>query len=99
MKIDIKALPIKIINYLKKLRRYVRFIFVIVLLIIYSLLVFRINLLNNRTPDKDAITEKLKTVQRPKIDQSAIEKIQQLQDHSTNVQSLFNEARENPFQE
>jgi len=99
MKIDIKTIQTKLINFLLKLRQYVVFIFFITLLLVYSLLVFRINQLNNKAPDEDAIAAKLKTVQRPKIDQSVIDKIKQLQDNSSNVQTLFNNARENPFQE
>lgn len=99
MKIDIKTIQIKLVNLLQKLRQYVVFISVVALLLVYSLLVFRINQLNNKAPDEDDIATKLKTVQRPKIDQSVIDKIQQLQDNSTNVQSLFNKARDNPFQE
>lgn len=99
MKIDFKTIPTKIIVSLNKLRRYVVFIFFISLLLVYSLLVFRINQLNNKSPNEDDITAKLKTVQRPKIDQSDIEKIQQLQDNSTNVRSLFEYARFNPFDE
>lgn len=99
MKINTKTILTKLISLLNKLRQYVVFVFIVALLLVYSLLVFRINQLNNQVPNKDDVTAKLKTVQRPKIDQSAIDKIQQLQDNSTNVQSLFNKARDNPFQE
>lgn len=74
-------------------------IFIIALFGIYSFLVFRINALNAQEPSDDDVTAKLKTVQRPKVDQSVIDKIQQLQDNSVDVRSLFNHARDNPFEE
>jgi len=74
-------------------------IFIIALFGIYSFLVFRINALNAQEPSDDDVTAKLKTVQRPKVDQSVIDKIQQLQDNSVDVKSLFNHARDNPFEE
>lgn len=83
----------------QKVLRYLGFIFVIVLLGMYSFLVFRINSLTTAEPSEDAIAEKLQTVQRPKIDQASIDKIQQLQDNSVEVKSLFQEARDNPFHE
>ena len=79
--------------------KYLTLIFIVILLGMYSLLVFRINVLVSVEPTEDAINEKLQTVQRPKIDQSAVARIRQLQDNSVDVQALFKEARDNPFQE
>lgn len=79
--------------------RYMKLIFIVVLLAMYGFLVFRINTLTGAEPSDEAIAEKLQTVQRPKIDKSAVEKIQQLQDNSSEVQSLFQAARDNPFHE
>lgn len=78
---------------------YLSLIFIVLLLGMYSFLVFRINNLVSSEPSDEAVSEKLQTVTRPKIDQAAIDKIQQLQDNSTDVQTLFKAARDNPFQE
>ena len=75
------------------------FIFIVLQLIILSFLVYRINQYNQTEPTEEAIQEKLQTVQRPRIDQSALDKIQQLQDQNVQVDSLFNQARNNPFNE
>ncbi len=99
MNLDLSNLSTKLLPWLQKARRYFGFIFMIALLGIYGFLIFRINTLNNQEPADDDVTAKLKTVQRPKIDQSVIDKIQQLQDNSVDVKSLFNKARDNPFQE
>jgi len=96
---DLKSIPTKAKQLLLKVRKYVIFIFFIVAALMYSFLLFRINSLANHEPTDDQISERLQTVHRPKIDQSAINKIQQLQDNSTDVQALFQQARDNPFQE
>ncbi len=93
-KLIAKAKPV-----VSKLRRYKLFIFIIILLLIYSFLVFRINTLSSQEPNDDEVTAKLQTVARPRIDKTAVTKIQQLQDNSVQVKSLFNKARNNPFQE
>lgn len=67
--------------------------------ILYVGLILHINNLNQREPTDDAVAEKLQTIKRPKVDQSIIDKLQNLQDNSTDVQSLFKAARDNPFQE
>ncbi len=98
-KIDFKQLLAKLPLLLQKLRRYHVIIFIVGVVCIYSFLVYRINTLNNRAPSQDDVTAELQTSHAPKIDQSVVDKIKLLQDNSVNVQSLFNEARNNPFQE
>jgi hypothetical protein len=83
----------------QKLMSYLGLIVVIVILGMYSFLVFRINNLTTAEPPEDAIAEKLKTVQRPKIDQQVVERVQSLEDNSVEVKALFQEARDNPFSE
>ena len=80
-------------------QRYASFMFIIAVLLAYSFLVFRISVLSQTEPSDDAVAEQLQTVKRLKIDQNSIDKIQQLEDHNIGVQSLFESARENPFQE
>ncbi len=99
MKLLIKSIPDKIMPTLRFLRRYAKFIFLITFLIIYTFLVLRINLLNRQEPSDSAVAEKLKVVQRPKIDQDILNKIQELQDQNVEVQTLFKQARDNPFSE
>lgn len=99
MKLDFKDLPAKIRPALQFVKRYVVFIFVIIILLIFGFFVFRINQFSQTEPDETAVQEKLQTVQRPKIDQAVIDKIQQLQDQNIQIQSLFDQARNNPFSE
>lgn len=96
---EVKDVLAKIIPYITGLKKYLVFIFIITVLGLYGYLVFSINTLAQKEPDESAIIERLKTVQRPKIDQDALDKIQQLQAQNIQVQTLFNQARDNPFNE
>lgn len=99
LKINFKNLPSQILLKLQKLSKYSTIIFIITVLIAYSFLIWRINNLNQAQPSDDAITEKLTITKLPKIDQSTIDKLKQLEDNSSEVQALFKQARQNPFQE
>lgn len=97
--LDLKTLATKLMPVLAWLRRYQVITFIVVLVSIYSLLVFRINLLVSKQPNDSDVTTQLKAVNPPKIDPAVISKIQQLQDNSVEIKTLFNQARDNPFQE
>lgn len=99
MNIEVKDIVAKIGPLLDGLKKYLVFIFLLTVLVIYSFLVFHINTLAQQEPDESAVTERLKTVQRPKIDQDALDKIQQLEDQNVQVKTLFQTARDNPFTE
>lgn len=97
--LDVKDVAAKIVPFIVGLKKYMVFIFIITVLGLYGYLVFHINTLAQKEPDESAVIERLKTVQRPKIDQDALDKIQQLQAQNIQVQTLFNQARDNPFTE
>lgn len=80
-------------------KKYITFMFGIVMLLILCFFVFRINQFSRTEPSNDAIDEKLQSVKRLKLDKNVVEKIQQLQDQNVQVQSLFDQARNNPFSE
>ncbi len=84
---------------INKFRRYSPLLFMIVLVGVYGFLMYRVNTLTNKEPDDEAILQKLNTVKRPKIDQAAIDKINQLQGQNVEVKTLFDTARNNPFNE
>ena len=99
MKLSLKDLPEKLQPLLSKLRHYIVPIYCIGLSILFGFLVVRIGLLAQAEPNEQAVSEKLKGVKRPRIDQNAIDKIQALQSSNVEVEALFKQARENPFQE
>lgn len=96
---NLKQLLSKLSSLFKILQRYAVIVFIVVVVGVYGFLVMRINSLARTEPSDAAVTEKLQTVKRPKIDQSALDKIQRLQGQNVEVKSLFDHARDNPFQE
>lgn len=80
-------------------RKYSVLLFVLFLVSIYGFLGWRINYYSQIAPDQNDITAQLKTAGVPKVDPEVVKKIQQLQDNSVNAQTLFDQARDNPFQE
>jgi len=86
----------KLTDYLPKFVRYLPGLFILLLLSIYGFVFFQINALSNKTPSSTSSTQ---TAHIPKIDPKLVEQLQSLQDNSTSVQTLFDQARDNPFQE
>ena len=99
MKQQLNDLLIKFGPALAVIKRYLTFSVVIIFLLVYSYLTFRINVLSRREPSDGDVTTALKTSPRPKVDQATLDKIQQLQDQHVEVKSLFDNARSNPFSE
>lgn len=99
MKLELKDIPAKLRPALEFVKRYLMFIVLIGALGVFGFFVFRINQFSRAEPDETAIEEKLQTARRPKIDESVVDKIQQLEDQNIEVQSLFDQARNNPFSE
>lgn len=99
MNFEVKDIPAKIVPIINKLKRYVPVIFIVFVSLILGFLITRISTYAQTEPSEDAVTEKLTTVQRPKIDENALKKIEQLEDQNIDVKSLFQQARENPFSE
>jgi hypothetical protein len=99
MKLQINELLTKLEPVLYGLRRYLALIVLLAFAGLYSFLIIRINNLTQTEPDESLVLEKLERVKRPRIDAAAVEKIKALEDSNIEVQALFKQARQNPFQE
>lgn len=99
MKTSIPLSKDVIFGYLRTIRRYSALLFILLLLVIYGFLAWRISQLMQREPDQTAIATELKTVGVPKVNEDVIKKMEQLEDNSVSAQTLFDEARKNPFYE
>jgi hypothetical protein len=99
LSLDLDTIKSKLAPILHRLQQYMVLIFILGFLGIYGFLIFRINILAGSEPSDEAVAEKLNTVQRPRVDQQAVDKIDQLQAQNIEVQTLFNQARSNPFVE
>ena len=93
---NIKKPFTKILSFLNKYRLE---IFIIFTCLIFGYMIMKISFYSTQEPTQNAINEKIKTVKLPKIDENAVKNIEQLEDQNIEVQSLFNEARNNPFSE
>lgn len=83
----------------KQFVRHSAFLFFVLLAIIYSYIIFSINDLSGVSPDQATLSRSPSATAQPHIDPKVVQKLQSLQDNSVNVQTLFDQARQNPFQE
>lgn len=97
-KLKLGGLADKGVAFLQAVRRYGFVLFLTFVIIVYGFVFWRINSLTNAQPSSDAIAGQVKAERIPHIDQSVVEQLQSLQDNSVSVKSLFNQARNNPFQ-
>lgn len=97
-KFDLRSLADAIVAKLEGARRYSFVIFIVIVALLYSFLVLRINSLSSSQPTADAVSKQVKAARVPHIDQSVIDQLQSLQDNNVSVKSLFDSARSNPFQ-
>ena len=97
-KVDPKELLEQLSGKLRAIRRYGFLIFLVFVVALYGFVLLRISSLSNSQPTAEAVSSQVKAAQIPHIDQSLVDQLQSLQDNSVNVKSLFNQARNNPFQ-
>jgi|SRR5665213_606060 len=95
--IDLKAYKAKLSNLVKVESKHAAFLATLIVLVAYIFIVWQISTLAVAEPsDSDAAAAE---TQIPKVDKNAINQIQSLEQNSSDIHSLFNDARNNPFQE
>lgn len=99
MNLDLKTIVTKLAPAIGFMQKYGAFAVLISILGLYTFLVFDISRMSSAEPSEDAVEERLKTVQIPKLDETTLKKIKDLQDQNVQVKSLFDQARQNPFSE
>jgi hypothetical protein len=97
IKLNVNGIPGALKGYLSKVNAYRVFIFFLFVAGVYGYIVWRINVFSSAPADPSQ--EAAQTAKQPHIDAATVEKITSLQDHSVSVQSLFDNARQNPFSE
>lgn len=95
--LNLSELPTQLGGVFRKLSGYKVIIFFLFAASLYTFIVWRINVFSNAPASASEASSQ--AVAQPHIDQGTVQKILSLQDNSVNVQSLFDEARQNPFQE
>lgn len=99
MNIEVKNILPKLKSFASLLRKYAVVIFISVMVLVYGYLIVKISSISSVEPNEEAVAEQLQDTKRLRVDQNAINKIQQLEGQNVGVRSLFKAARDNPFQE
>lgn len=81
------------------LQRYAIVICFVIFGAMYAYLIHASSQQTANQPSDTEINEKFQGAKRPKVDESAARTLQQLSDQNIEVQALFDEARNNPFDE
>lgn len=81
-----------------QLRRYWLVLFLVFVVCIYGFVIWRINASLTVQPSPDAVSSQVKANSIPRVDPSVVRQLQTLRDNSVNVQALFDQGRNNPFQ-
>lgn len=79
--------------------RVKKILFLALVVIVYVFVVWRFTVLRAAEPTEKAVASHQATQKLPTIDPATVKKIQQLQNNSVSVQALFNQARQDPFNE
>lgn len=99
MKLSLNTILAKLNPLLVLLKKYGAFVLVIVFLGVYVYLVQHIGQLIQDEPNQATVDSAVKPVDRLKVDQNAVQKMKDLEAQNIDVQSLFDQARQNPFTE
>lgn len=97
VKLNFGSLKSKAKKLLPVVAKHASFIIMLVVLMAYLFVVWRISQLAGAEPPAE--TADITTSAIPKVDKNAINQIQALEKSNTQVHTLFNSARSNPFQE
>lgn len=97
--LNLKALGPQLLAVGKQLSRYGGILFFVLVAGVYGFVILRISSLSNVQPSADQVTTQAKSTAVPKIDEKVVQQLEALEDNSVNVQTLFDQARDNPFQE
>lgn len=81
------------------LRRYLVLICIVGFGTMYGFLIMTAGKQAELEPSQSQIQNAYKKVARPKIDESAANKLRELESRNIEIQSIFEQARNNPFSE
>jgi hypothetical protein len=96
--IGLKTFKPILLNGLSYVSRYAGILFLLLIAGVYSFVLIRINSLANIQPSQKDIDAQTSTTPIPRVDPKVALQLQNLEDNSVNVQTLFDQARNNPFQ-
>jgi hypothetical protein len=98
LKLDAAALKVLPGKLAKPLSRYAAILFFLLVAGTYAFVILRINTLSNAQPSQSDVDTQTSKTPIPRIDPTIAEQLEKLKDNSQNVQTLFEQARQNPFE-
>lgn len=99
MNIEFKDIPSKLADAFGAIRKYTVIIFILLVVGVYGFLTLRISSMQSVQPSAVGSTKQVTHAVTPHIDEKVVKQLQQLEDNSVSVKSLFDQARTNPFVE
>lgn len=96
---DLSSLRNYIHPVIATIKRYAVVILVAAFAVACGYVITLTNSLVQQEPDQAAIGEQLKTVPRPTITDQTAQRMQQLEDQNVEIKAIFENARQNPFNE
>jgi hypothetical protein len=99
MKIDITQLKNIILQATAFLKKYAVVVFIVIGLSVIGFLVYQVGQLATKEPGDTLVDEKTGETRPIRIDSKAVEQVQKLQSTNVEVKALFNQTRDNPFNE
>lgn len=94
-----KDLQQKLLSLTALVKRYVVVLVMVIFGGMYGFLIYTSSQQAERQPSEVEISNKFQGAKRPKLDESIAQQLTQLEDQNIEIQTLFEEARSNPFAE
>lgn len=99
MKLDINKIPALLARLKDIVKPYIGFVIGLIILGMYGLVIWQIRAYVTQEPSESEVAQELTSINIPKVDEEAIKQITQLEDSNVQVKALFENARQNPFNE
>ena len=95
--ISLDSIKKKLLRAAHGVARYRTFVFFLTASALYAFIIWRINVLAVSTPTEAEVQTATTQQSVPSIKPSVVNKINSLKDNNVNVQTLFEQSRNNPF--
>jgi hypothetical protein len=99
MNLDITKIKQSINPFINFLKKYAVLVFIVLGLSVVGFLVYQVGQLATKEPGDTLVEEKTGQVRPIRIDAKAVEQVQKLQATNVEVKALFDQSRDNPFNE
>jgi len=95
--LSLKAAISKASLLIEQSKQYSFLAFIIFVALLYGFVFLKIESYKNTEPSDSDVSSQVQAAHIPRINEELVKQLKSLQDNSVSVQTLFNEARNNPF--